>query len=70
MKKKLGGLFLSLGALLISAACATSGASSTPKDPQPAAEPGANWAKAAPTHPGRPYGAGEVSGAGFARPTR
>ena len=70
MKKKLGGLFLSLGALLISAACATSGGSSTPKDPQPVAEPGGNWAQSAPTHPGRPAGAGAVPAAGFARPAR
>ncbi|HEY6146266.1 MAG TPA: hypothetical protein VIZ69_01155 [Thermoanaerobaculia bacterium] len=68
MKKKLGGLLLTLGALVISAACATSGASSRTKEPQPEAEPGANWAKA--THPVQPARAAVVPAASFARPAR
>ena len=35
MKKKLGALVLTLAALVISAACASSGYSSEPKQPQP-----------------------------------
>jgi len=55
MKKKLAGLVLTLGTLVFSAACATSGAPSgtkTAQPPQP--DPGENWAKAAPSVAGQP----------------
>jgi len=53
MKKKLGVLVLTLSALAISAACASSGASSKPQSPQANSEE--SWAKAGPSQlPGQP----------------
>jgi hypothetical protein len=70
MKKKLGGLVLTLGALVISAACATSGASSKTKEPQPEPEAGANWAKSAPSVAGRPANAAAIPAARLASTSR
>ena len=47
MKKKLGVLVLTLASLVISAACASSGASSKPEPAQ--ADSGETWAKAGPS---------------------
>ena len=52
MKKKLGVLVLTLSSLVISAACASSSASSKPTSPQ--TDSGETWAKAGPTVPSRP----------------
>jgi len=53
MKKKLGALVLTLSALVISAACASSGSSSEPKQPQP--DTGETWVQARPSElPSRP----------------
>jgi hypothetical protein len=53
MKKKLGVLVLTLASLLISAACASSGASSKPQPPQ--MDSGETWSKAGPSQlRGRP----------------
>ena len=60
MKKKLGALVLTLASLVISAACASSGASSGPQKPP---EPNSfeNWAKAGPSQlPSRPARAAAV----------
>jgi hypothetical protein len=46
MKKKLGVLVLTVSALVISAACASSGSSPKPKQPQNTEE---MWAKAGPS---------------------
>lgn len=54
MKKKLAGLALTLGALALSAACATSGASGTKTAQPPQFDPGENWAKAASSVAGQP----------------
>lgn len=65
MKKKLGVLVLTLSALVISAACASSGASSKPKPPQP--DSGESWAKAGPSElPSRTANAATVPTARFA----
>lgn len=65
MKKRLGALVLTLSALVISAACASSGASSTQQPPQP--DPGENWAKAGPSElAGRPANARAVQTARLA----
>ena len=59
MKKKLGVLVLTLSSLVISAACASSSASTRPKQPQ--ADSGENWAKARPSElPTRPADAAAV----------
>jgi hypothetical protein len=59
MKKKLGALVLTLSALVISAACASSGTSSKPQPPQP--DSGENWTKAEPSQlPARPANAASV----------
>ncbi len=59
MKKTLGVLVLTLSSLVISAACASSGASSKPKPPQP--DSGETWAKAGPSElPSRPANSGAV----------
>ena len=59
MKKKLGVLVLTLAALVISAACASSGASSKPEPPQP--DSGETWTKAGPSElPSRPANAAAV----------
>ena len=59
MKKKLGVLVLTLSSLVISAACASSGAASRQKPPQP--DFGENWAKAGPSElPSRPANAAAV----------
>ena len=47
MKKKLGALVLTLSSLVISAACASSSASSKPTSP--ATDPGETWSKAGPS---------------------
>lgn len=47
MKKKLGAMVLTLSSLVITAACASSGAPSRPKPQQP--DSGENWAKAGPS---------------------
>jgi hypothetical protein len=47
MKKKLGALVLTLSPLVISAACASSSASSKPTSPQ--TDSGETWAKAGPS---------------------
>lgn len=47
MKKKLGALVLTLSWLVITAACASTGAPSRPKPPRP--DSGENWAKAGPS---------------------
>ena len=47
MKKKLGVLVLTLSSLVISAACASSTASSKPTSPQ--TDSGETWAKAGPS---------------------
>jgi hypothetical protein len=53
MKKKLGVLVLALSSIVISAACASSAASSRPKPLQP--DSGESWVKAGPTVlPSRP----------------
>ena len=52
MKKKLGVLVLTLSTLVISAACASSSASSKPTSP--ATDPGETWAKAGPSALNRP----------------
>jgi hypothetical protein len=65
MKKKLGVLVLALSSLVISAACASSGASTKPKPPQP--ESGEEWAKAGPSVlPTRPANATAVQTARLA----
>ena len=65
MKKKLGVLVLTLSALVISTACASSGASSKPTPPQPDSEE--NWAKAGPSElPSRPANAPAVQTARLA----
>jgi len=75
MKKKLGVLVLTLSTLVISAGCASSGASSDPKPPQPdSSEPkppqpdsGESWAKAGPSAlPSRPAKSAAVQTARFA----
>ncbi len=52
MKKKLGALVLTLSSLVISAACASSSASSKPTSPQ--TDSGETWAKAGPSVLSRP----------------
>jgi hypothetical protein len=53
MKKNFGALVLTLSALVISAACASTGPPSKPTPPQP--EDGQTWSKAAPLElPSRP----------------
>ena len=47
MKKKLGVLVLTLLSLVLSAACASSSATTRPQPPQP--DSGENWAKAGPS---------------------
>jgi len=59
MKKKLGLLVLTLASLVISAACASSGASSKPEPPQ--MDAGETWSKAVPSQlPSRPAKASAV----------
>jgi hypothetical protein len=58
MKKKLGALVLTLASLVISAACASSGASSKPTSA--ATDPGETWAKAGPSALNRPAKAASV----------
>ena len=65
MKKKLGVLVLTLASLVITAACASSAASSKPTPPQP--DSGENWAKAGPPElPSRPANATAVQTARLA----
>jgi len=65
MKKRLGALVLTLSALVISAACASSSPSSRPKPQQP--DFGENWAKAGPSElPTRHAAATTARTAGFA----
>ena len=65
MKKKLGVLVLTLASLVITAACASSAASSRPKPLQP--DSGENWAKAGPPElPSRPANATAVQTARLA----
>ena len=64
-KKTLAALVLTLSSLVISAACASSTASSKPKQPEPSSFE--NWAKAAPSElPSRPARATAVRAAGLA----
>ena len=66
MKKKLGVLVLTLSSLVISAACASSGASCEPKPPQQP-DSGENSAMARPSEPpSRPANATAVHTAGLA----
>ena len=59
MKRKLGTLVLTLLALVITAACASTGPSSKPTPPQPDA--GETWARAAPSQlPSQPARAAAV----------
>jgi hypothetical protein len=64
MKKKLGVLVLTLSSLVISAACASSSASSKPTSP--ATDPGETWAKAGPSTLNRPAKAPAVHTASLA----
>jgi hypothetical protein len=65
MKRELGGPGPDSCAIVISAACASSGASSKPEPPQ--MDSGENWAKAAPSElPSRPAKASAVATAGLA----
>ena len=57
MKKKLGALVLTLASLVLSAACASSGASTTQMQPEP--EAGEFWAQARPSQ--RPAPSTEVA---------
>jgi hypothetical protein len=66
MKKTLGVLVLTLSSLVLSAACASSGASSKPKQQQQP-DSGENWVKAAPSElPSRPANAAAVQTARLA----
>lgn len=65
MKKKIGVIVLTLSALVISAGCASSGASSKPEPPQSNSEE--SWAKAGPSQvPSRPMQATAVKTARLA----
>ena len=68
MKKKFGVLVLTLSALVISAGCASSGASSKPEPPQPQqSNSEESWAKAGPSQgPSRPAKATAVQTARLA----
>lgn len=58
MKKKWGALVLTLATLVVSAACASSGATSQ-ASPESPFEPGENWTQARPAElPSRPVEAG------------
>jgi hypothetical protein len=58
MKKKLGALVLALAPLVLSAACASSGPTTEPKQPELQGEA---WAEARPSHvPGQPANAADV----------
>jgi hypothetical protein len=64
MKKRLGVLVLTLSSLVISAACASSSASTRPKSPEP--ESGENWVKTEPSVLSRPANAASVQTARLA----
>jgi hypothetical protein len=66
MKKTLGVLVLTLSALVITAACASTGPPSKPTPPQPDA--GETWSKAGPSQlPSRPARSAAVATASLAK---
>ena len=65
MKKKLGVLVLTLGSLVISAACASSSATTRPKEPQ--TDSGENWARVGPSALSRPAKAPALRTSSLAR---